>query len=43
MPNILSDLVVLYVEDQKDAQSELKHIFDKTFKKLLLQIMVKRG
>ncbi|RXJ83742.1 response regulator transcription factor [Arcobacter sp. CECT 8985] len=36
MPNILSDLVVLYVEDQKDAQSELKHIFDKTFKKTIV-------
>ncbi|AXX86048.1 response regulator transcription factor [Malaciobacter marinus] len=34
--SILKDLVVLYVEDQKDAQDELKHVFDRTFKKTIV-------
>ncbi|AXX91256.1 hypothetical protein CPU12_12110 [Malaciobacter molluscorum LMG 25693] len=36
MESILKDLVVLYVEDQKEAQTELKHVFDKTFKKTII-------
>ncbi|WP_164968163.1 response regulator transcription factor [Arcobacter sp. CECT 8986] len=36
MENSLKDLVVLYVEDQKEAQIELKHVFDKTFKKTII-------
>lgn len=35
MFDTLKDLVVLYVEDQKDAQEELVNIFNKTFKKTI--------
>lgn len=33
---LLKELVVLYVEDQLDAQEELKHVFDRTFKKTII-------
>ncbi|AXH13882.1 response regulator transcription factor [Malaciobacter mytili] len=36
MNSTLKNLVVLYVEDQKDAQEELVHVFNKTFKKTII-------